>query len=111
MLYLNAATFERDHKLSKDNVELMFQVNHLAQFYLARLLIPIMSETKNSRIIVISCESHRGADLNKGTINANQLNISKSDFNFLQVYCNTKLCNILFAYELNRRLNLLNSGK
>lgn len=111
MLYLNAAIFERDHKLSKDNIELMFQVNFLAQFYLTRLLMPILKATKNARVVVIACESHRGADLNKGTINANQLNTSKNDYNFLQVYCNTKLLNILFANELNRRLNILNSGK
>lgn len=109
MLYLNAAIFERDHKLSKDNIELMFQVNFLAQFYLTRLLMPILKATKNARVVVIACESHRGADLNKGTINANQLNTSKNDYNFLQVYCNTKLLNILFANELNRRLNILNS--
>ena len=33
MLYLNAAIFEKDHILTKDNIEMMFQVNYLAQFY------------------------------------------------------------------------------
>ena len=110
MLYLNAAIFERDHKLSKDNVEMMFQVNFLAQFYLTRLLMTNLNNVKNARIIIISCESHRGADLSKTNISSSQLNISKSEFNFLQVYCNTKLCCILFANEMNRRLNILNSG-
>ena len=54
MLYLNAAIFERDHKLSKDNVEMMFQVNFLAQFYLTRLLMTNLNNVKNARIIIIS---------------------------------------------------------
>ena len=59
MLFLNAATFETEHKLSKDNLEIMFQVNYLSQFYLARLLMDTMLQTVDSRLIVISCEAHR----------------------------------------------------
>lgn len=102
MLYLNAAIFEREYTLSKDNIEIMFQVNYLAQFYLARLLMDSLLLAKNSRIIVLSCESHRGGDFNKSDISSSHLNVSKADFNFLQAYCNSKLCCILFANEMNR---------
>ena len=47
----------------------------------------------------------RGANLSKLDICASKLNVSKIDFNFLQVYCNSKLSITLFANELNRRLN------
>ena len=102
MLYLNAAVLETEYALSKDNIEIMFQVNYLSQFYLARLLISSLLLTKNSRIIVMSCESHRGGDLNKSDISSSHLNISKADFSFLQAFCNSKLCCILFANEMNR---------
>ena len=102
LLYLNAAVFEKEHTLSKDNIEIMFQVNYLSQFYLARLMISCLVLTKNSRIIVLSCESHRGGDLNKSDISSSHLNVSKTDFNFLQAFCNSKLCCILFANEMNR---------
>ncbi|CAF0728362.1 unnamed protein product [Brachionus calyciflorus] len=105
MLFLNAAIFETEHKLSRDNIELMFQVNYLAQFYLARLLMRSLIRTENSRLVILTCESHRGGNLSRTDICSSMLNVTKSDFNCLQVYCNTKLCNLLFANEMNRRLN------
>ena len=59
MLFLNAACFELEYKPSKDNIELMFQVNHLAQFYLTRLLMSNMLNAILARIVVLSCEAHR----------------------------------------------------
>ena len=59
MLFLNAAILETNFMLSKDNIELMFQVNYLAQFYLARLLMRNLIQTNDARLIILSCESHR----------------------------------------------------
>ncbi len=59
MLFLNAAIFTTDHCYTEDNIETMFQVNYLAQFYLTRLLIKNLENTKDSRVIILSCESHR----------------------------------------------------
>jgi NAD(P)-dependent dehydrogenase (short-subunit alcohol dehydrogenase family) len=59
MLFLNAAICETEHKLTDDNLEIMFQVNYLSQFYLARLLTPTLMSTSNSRLVIISCEAHR----------------------------------------------------
>jgi NAD(P)-dependent dehydrogenase (short-subunit alcohol dehydrogenase family) len=110
MVFLNAAVFEIDHKASKDGVELMFQVNYLAQFYLARLLMNNLLSSDHSRIVMIACEAHRGGDLTKNSISVNRLNSDKAGFHFLQTYCNTKLCNVLFAHELSRRLNKANAS-
>lgn len=59
MLFLNAAVCETDHKLTEDNLEMMFQVNHLAQFYLARLLTHSLLATPEARIVILACEAHR----------------------------------------------------
>lgn len=59
MLFLNAAVCETEYKLTEDNMEMMFQVNHLAQFYLARLLTRPILNTADSRVVVLSCEAHR----------------------------------------------------
>jgi len=59
MLFLNAAVCETEYKLTEDNLEFMFQVNYLAQFYLARLLTQTLVNTPESRIVVIACEAHR----------------------------------------------------
>ena len=53
MLFLNAAALETEYKATQDNLESTFQINYLAQFYLARLLLPTLLKTKNSRLIVI----------------------------------------------------------
>lgn len=107
LLILNAATFELDYKCSQDNLEMMYQVNYLSQFYLTRLLMANLREAKDARIIAIGCESYRGANLSKNDIGKSKCNVSKSEFHFMQQYCNSKMCLILFAYEMNRRINKL----
>lgn len=62
MLFLNAAIFEPNYTLTDNEIELMFQVNYLAQFYLTRLLLDVLLSTTKARIIVMSCESHRLID-------------------------------------------------
>ena len=59
ILILNAAVFETDHKLTDDNLETMFQVNYLSQFYLTRILLENLLKSQDSRIVLVSCESHR----------------------------------------------------
>jgi WW domain-containing oxidoreductase len=129
MLFLNAAIFEPNHTLTDNGLEIMFQVNYLSQFYLTRLLLDNLINTPQSRIIVISCESHRyaslveevnfedfltyfrGSNLSRKDISLSKLNLPNSEFDLLQVYCNTKMCNILFSKELHRRLIKLSGGK
>lgn len=50
---------ETSYQLSEDNLELMFQVNYLAQFYLARLLLQKLINSNDGRLVILSCESHR----------------------------------------------------
>ena len=59
MLFLNADIFETNWNQTEDRVETMFQVNYLSQFYLARLLMSNLTSLPNSRIVILSCESHR----------------------------------------------------
>ena len=61
-LILNAGVLNTTFKLTEDGYEEMFQVNYLAQTYLAAGLLSSMLVTKSDqppRIIAISCESHR----------------------------------------------------
>ena len=45
--------------MTEDNLEQTFQVNHLAHFYLTRLLVNVLMESAPARVIVVSSESHR----------------------------------------------------
>lgn len=60
MLILNAGVFGIPYTLTVDGYEAMFQVNHLAHFYLTLLLEDLL--IANTRIVILSSESHRFDD-------------------------------------------------
>lgn len=59
MLILNAAVMGLPYEQSVDGIEMHFAVNHLAHFYLTKLLVPLMCESAPARVVVVSSESHR----------------------------------------------------
>lgn len=94
----HTALFE-ERKLSRDSIEMTFALNHLAYYLLTMLLIDTL-QAQPSRIINVSAEVHRSVD-------ADFLNdlYFREDYNPWDSFCQAKLCNILFTYELARRLN------
>ena len=103
-------------KVSKQGIELTFAVNHLAHFYLVNNLIGLINNKLGSRIIITSSDVHdpkssggivgEKAGLNnlcnfKEEITGKYLNFSAD-----KAYKNSKLCNILFAKELSKRLQI-----
>lgn len=108
----NAATQSfRELKLSRDGFEITFAVNHLAHFLLVQLLLPKMRDA--GRIVMVSSGTH-DPDTLDGRFNkplyrtAQALALPEkhgvSKLNGIRRYSTSKLCNILFAYELARRL-------
>ena len=106
-------------KVSKQGIELTFAVNHLAHFYLVNLLIGTISNRKESRIIITSSDVHdpmssggnigKKAGLNNLIKFEDEITGQFLNFNADKSYKNSKLCNILFAKELSRRLKNLSS--
>jgi NAD(P)-dependent dehydrogenase (short-subunit alcohol dehydrogenase family) len=78
--------------------EKTFAVNHLGHFLLTNLLLDLLIESAPSRIINISSGVHTSADLNFDDIN------QSSNYRSYRAYANSKLANLLFTYELTRRL-------
>lgn len=89
------AYFNRRQKMSC-GVEKTFLVNHLAPFLLTNLLLDHLQP--NARIINVASDAHQ-----YGQLNFDDLNFEKSYFGFA-AYARSKLANILFTYELARRL-------
>lgn len=58
-LILNAGVFGLPYVRTEDGLETTFQVNHLAHFYLTKLLMNMLVKSSPSRVIVLSSESHR----------------------------------------------------
>ncbi len=78
--------------------ELTFGVNHLGCFAFTALLLPKLMETSGSRIVVTSSGQHKGAEIDWEDLNA------EKSFRWLPRYGATKLANMLFVFELDRRL-------
>lgn len=83
--------------------ELQFGVNHLATFALTGLLLPKLSRTPGARVVVTSSLAHKRGRIDFADIDAHR------SYNRGQRYADSKLMNLLFALELDRRLRAAGS--
>lgn len=100
VLINNAGVMAGSRKETPDGFEWTFGVNHLGPFLLTNLLTDLLVSSSPSRIITVSSENHRGA---KGGLDFNDLQMS-SGYSSSKAYAASKLANILFTVELDRRL-------
>jgi NAD(P)-dependent dehydrogenase (short-subunit alcohol dehydrogenase family) len=98
VLFNQAGIYSADRKLTKDGLELMFAVNHLAYFQLTLLLIDQLKAGAPARII-----NGTGAIEGAGRINFDDLQGEKK-FSAFKALAQSKLGNLLFTMELARRL-------
>ena len=101
-------------KVSKQLIELTFAVNHLAHFYLVNILKDLVRDKEESKIIITSSDVHdpnsSGGNIGKKAGLHNLVDFRKKvtgrflNFNADEAYKNSKLCNILFAKELEKKL-------
>ncbi|XP_064610463.1 WW domain-containing oxidoreductase-like [Liolophura sinensis] len=104
ILILNAGVFGLPHTLTVDGLETTFQVNHLAQVYLTKLLTPTLVTSAPSRVILVSSESHRFTDeASVKQLSEEKLSPPASKYQAMRAYNLSKLCNVLFSQELNAR--------
>ena len=94
----NAGTFVFWQTLTPEGFETQWAVNHLAPFLLTQELLPLLSRAKDARVVTVSSGSHYGATLNWADIQLLER------YHPLRAYRQTKLANVLFTAELNRRL-------
>jgi retinol dehydrogenase 14 len=98
VLINNAGVFLSRRITSADGIEMTFAVNHLAYFLLTNLLLDMLKASAPSRIVNVSS----GAQSN-GTIDFDDLQGEK-EYKGAKAYSQSKLANVLFTYELARRL-------
>lgn len=111
VLINNAGVIPSRREVTVDGLELQFAVNHLAYFLFTNLLLPQLKAGSPSRIINVSSGAHSQAAIDFDDLQAQRRYQPKA------VYGRSKLANILFTYELSRRLagtgvtaNCLNPG-
>jgi len=100
--------FPVKRELTKQKFEVQFGTNHLGHFLLTGLLLDILKSTPNSRIAIQSSGQHK-AKMGKPDIYFDDLNFDKG-YNKYIAYSQSKLANLLFAYELDRQLKANNIG-
>jgi retinol dehydrogenase-12 len=98
VLINNAGIVENTFKRSVDGIEMTFAVNHLAYFLLTNLLLEPIKAAAPSRIINVSSAAHFGARMDFDDLQG------EKGYNGWRAYSQSKLANILFTYELARRL-------
>jgi NAD(P)-dependent dehydrogenase (short-subunit alcohol dehydrogenase family) len=98
VLINNAGVMTNTRQESEDGYELTFAVNHLAHFLLTNLLLDLMVQSAPGRIITVSSMVHAS-----GEIRFDDLQMRRG-YNGYRAYAQSKLANVLFAYELARRL-------
>jgi NAD(P)-dependent dehydrogenase (short-subunit alcohol dehydrogenase family) len=98
VLVNNAGLIQSRRTETPDGIELTLAVNHLAPFLLTNLLLEVLKRSAPSRIITVSSEARRNAEIDFDDL------LSRRRYRAFPVYGMTKLANILFTYELADRL-------
>ena len=98
VLVHNAGLMIMQRRITVDGIEETFQVNHLGAFLLTALLRERLVDSAPARVVTVSSFGHRGTALDFEDLQ------SERCYDGFGVYCRSKLANVLFTYELARRL-------
>lgn len=98
VLINNAGLILGERKLTVDGYEYTFALDHLAPFLLTNLLLDELTVAAPSRVVTVSSAAHR-----TGRMHFDDLMLEKGWTPF-KAYSQAKLANVLFTYELARRL-------
>jgi NAD(P)-dependent dehydrogenase (short-subunit alcohol dehydrogenase family) len=99
LLVNNAGVMFTPKSTTADGFELQLGVNHLGHFALTGLLLDLMLDVEGSRIVTVSSNAHKF----KSTFDLTDL-AGTDEYNRTAAYGRSKVANLLFTYELQRRL-------
>ncbi|MBQ1101111.1 SDR family NAD(P)-dependent oxidoreductase [Streptomyces sp. b94] len=100
LLINNAGVALTPKVTTRDGYELQFATNHLGHFALTGLLLDRLLPVHDSRVVTVTSIAHR---LPAAAIHFHDLHWQLS-YDRVAAYCQSKLANLLFTYEMNRRL-------
>ncbi|MCG6862255.1 MAG: SDR family oxidoreductase [Chromatiaceae bacterium] len=98
VLVNNAGGMFGRRQLSANGIEMTFALNHLAYFLLSHLLMPSLRSAQRARIVNVASDAHFGVNLDFENLQ------NERRYSGWLAYKRSKLCNLLFTYELSRRL-------
>jgi retinol dehydrogenase 12 len=98
VLVNNAGAIFMRRRVSVDGIELTLALNHLAYFVLTIVLLDMLARAAPARVINVASSAHAGAQLDLDDVQMEQR------YRGFQAYARSKLANVLFTYELARRV-------
>ena len=98
VLINNAGALMLSRQKSVDGIEMTLALNHLSYFLLTTLLLDLLKSSSPARIVNVSSDSHQEAAIDFEDIQMGQR------YGGYRAYGRSKLANLLFTYELGRRL-------
>ncbi|MFY9557304.1 MAG: SDR family oxidoreductase [Blastocatellia bacterium] len=98
VLVNNAGVVLRVRSMTEDGIESTYAINHLGYFLVTTLLLDTLKRSSPSRIVNVASTAHRYGKLDISAW------ATGSDYSTFGAYANSKLANVLFTYELARRL-------
>jgi NAD(P)-dependent dehydrogenase (short-subunit alcohol dehydrogenase family) len=104
LLVNNAGVMAPPRRTTSDGFELQFGTNHLGHFALTGSLIDLMEARNDARVVTVSSGAHR-----MGKIDFDDLQ-GERHYGRWSAYGQSKLANLLFAFELERRLRAAGSS-
>jgi NAD(P)-dependent dehydrogenase (short-subunit alcohol dehydrogenase family) len=99
VLVNNAGVINPERKVTVDGYEATFALNHLGYFLLTHELLDVLKASAPARIVNLASEAQRG-----GHLDFDDLNFEKRKYAPWASYCQSKLANIVFTYDLAKRL-------
>ena len=98
VLVNNAGAIFVKRQESIDGIESTLALNHLAYFLLTNLLLDVLKESAPARIVNVSSVAHERAEIDFEDLQY------RRGYRPFKAYARSKLANLLFTYELDRRL-------
>jgi NAD(P)-dependent dehydrogenase (short-subunit alcohol dehydrogenase family) len=94
----NAGVMALPRRTTTDGFEMQFGTNHFGHFALTGLLLPLLLKADAPRVVTVSSQGHR-----MGRMRWEDFNWEQGHYSKWLAYGQSKLANLLFAFELDRR--------
>jgi NAD(P)-dependent dehydrogenase (short-subunit alcohol dehydrogenase family) len=104
LLINNAGVMMPPYGRTEDGFELQFGTNHLGHFALTGLVLGSLLKSDGSRVVTVSSNGHKVGRINLGDLQ------SERGYRKMRAYAQSKLSNLMFTFELQRRLAAAGAG-
>ncbi|WVZ64678.1 hypothetical protein U9M48_014168 [Paspalum notatum var. saurae] len=112
LLVNNAGILAKSHRVTEDSLDEMIQTNYIGPFILTNFLLPLLKNSSvPSRVVNLTSFTHRcvsGMDVSEDTLRGikfGRCSVGES-YPLASTYEYTKLCILMFSYELHRQLHM-----